>query len=93
MSQLLELPDAIYQALIDAAQASGTTPADWIADKLPKRTAPLTEEDRRAANARLRQQTVSLGYATGIDNERIDADLAREYGEDHAQLYRPEVKP
>ncbi|MCS6846212.1 MAG: hypothetical protein RMN52_00690 [Anaerolineae bacterium] len=29
--------------------------------------------------------TVSLGYATGVDNERIDADLAREYGSDHSE--------
>jgi hypothetical protein len=92
MSQSLELPDAIYHALVEAAEASGATPVDWIADKLPKRAAPLTEEARHAANARLREHTVSLGYATGIDNERIDADLAREYGEDHARLYRPEGK-
>jgi hypothetical protein len=27
--------------------------------------------------------TVSLGYPTGLDNERIDADLAHEYGNNH----------
>jgi hypothetical protein len=27
--------------------------------------------------------TVSLGYPTGIDNEQIDADLAREYLDPH----------
>jgi hypothetical protein len=35
---------------------------------------------RAAANERLRQHRVSLGRATGIDNEAIDADLARLYG-------------
>ena len=37
------------------------------------------EQARLAANARLRQCRVSLGHATGIDNEQIDADLARVY--------------
>ena len=27
--------------------------------------------------------TVSLGYPTGADNESIDADLAREYADNH----------
>ncbi|HQU91476.1 MAG TPA: hypothetical protein PLK77_04225 [Pyrinomonadaceae bacterium] len=27
--------------------------------------------------------SVSLGHPTGADNESIDADLAREYGNDH----------
>ncbi len=27
--------------------------------------------------------SASLGYATGVDNEQIDADLAREYGSTH----------
>jgi len=36
---------------------------------------------REAANARLRQHRVSLGYATGIDNEAIDTDLSRVYGD------------
>ena len=34
----------------------------------------------KAANAALRLGRVSLGYPTGVDNEGIDADLAREYG-------------
>lgn len=39
---------------------------------------------RDAANARLRQCRVTLGHATGIDNEGIDADLARIYGDGDA---------
>jgi len=27
----------------------------------------------------------NLGYATGADNESIDADLAREYGSPHEE--------
>jgi hypothetical protein len=37
----------------------------------------------KAANAALPLGRASLGYATGADNEAIDADLAREYGDDH----------
>jgi hypothetical protein len=49
----------------------------------------LTSEQIKAANALLRKTIVRLPHATGDDNDSIDADLAREYGEDHAGLYRP----
>ena len=42
-----------------------------------------TEEEIMAVNARLRRHIVLLGYATGLDNESIDADLAKEYGDSH----------
>jgi hypothetical protein len=35
MSQTIELPDAVYTALKKAAEAHGTTPAEWIAAQLP----------------------------------------------------------
>src|SRR5204863_9907000 len=35
VSRTIELPDAVYKALEDAARASGTTAADWIALHLP----------------------------------------------------------
>jgi hypothetical protein len=38
MSRTLELPDAVYLALEKAAQANGTTPADWIAAQIPAMT-------------------------------------------------------
>ena len=36
MSRSVELPEAVYAALEAAASASGTTPAAWIAAKLPQ---------------------------------------------------------
>jgi hypothetical protein len=30
MSHMIELPDALYAALLEAADASGLTPVDWI---------------------------------------------------------------
>jgi len=88
MTRTLELPVDLYDALIDAASRLGTTPASWIAEHLPARPAPagIEPEIRRdEALARLRSYagSVSLGYPTGTDNEQIDADLAREYGDPH----------
>lgn len=36
MSRMLELPDTVYAALQEAAEASGMTPAAWIANHLPQ---------------------------------------------------------
>jgi len=82
-TQMLELPQPVYLALMKVAEASGMTPADWIAANLPRwarengetAKAQLTDAEKDAADARLDQHIVSLGYATGIDNEAIDADL------------------
>ena len=38
MSRSVELPDSVYDALEAVASASGTTPAGWIAAKLPSTT-------------------------------------------------------
>jgi hypothetical protein len=36
MSHLLEIPDTLYTALKEAADASGLNPVDWIAAQLPR---------------------------------------------------------
>jgi hypothetical protein len=41
MSQSLDLPDPIFDALQHAASASGTTPVGWIASHLPPDATPL----------------------------------------------------
>ena len=73
----LELPEDVYETVSKAAEAAGKTPADWIAANVGQRV--------RARDERLRSLfgAVSLGHPTGIDNERIDADLAKEYGSTH----------
>jgi len=81
MSQLLELPDELYNKLLTEAKRTGVSPADWISEKLHKTSgARLSEQERQEANTRLERHIVSLGHPTGIDNEAIDADLAKEYG-------------
>jgi hypothetical protein len=90
----LELPDCVYSALITAAKSAGKTPAEWIAAHLPNSGGgngepESTDEELAEADARLEACIFSLGRALGTDNEDIDADLAREFGDDHAKLYRP----
>src|SRR5438876_10671602 len=94
MNRSLELPEGVYSDLVRAAEASGKTPAGWIQERLPKngaigKNADASDEELAAADAALDDCLVSLGHPLGIDNEQIDADLAREYGADHADLYRP----
>ena len=44
-----------------------------------------TDELRESSGKKLADLfgSANLGYATGIDNEQIDADLAREYASTH----------
>ena len=79
----LELADEVFQPLARAAARAGQSPEQWAAAQL-QTCAALA--DRRAADlARLLQHAgaADLGQPTGADNERIDADLAREYGSSH----------
>jgi hypothetical protein len=67
-----------------------------IRAQMPPQTASvypeLTLKQIEAANALLRETIVALSYATGADNESIDADLAREYSSAHADLYSLEKR-
>jgi hypothetical protein len=83
MSRALDLPEPLYHALLDAAHASGLTPADWIASKLPASNRSPTPEEGTRATTRLLSHSVSLGHPTGLANEEIDADIARELGASH----------
>lgn len=44
-----------------------------------------TEEEVRLANEALLSCSVDIGYSMGVENEQIDIDLAREYGDDHSK--------
>jgi hypothetical protein len=94
MNRALELPEGVYADLVRAAEASGTTPAGWIQERLPKNGvigngADVSAEELAAADAALDECLVSLGHALGADSEQIDADLAREYANDHDDLSCP----
>ncbi len=80
MNRSLELPESIYTDLVRAAEASGTTPAGWIQEHLPKNGATGNGSDARdgefaAADAALDDCLVSLGHARHgqrADRRRFD---------------------
>ena len=91
MSQLLtlELSDEVYAVWRQHANAVGLSVAEWIIASLGQQngfpTHPVpTEVQRREARERLLRYAgaISLGCATGADNESIDADLAKVYAND-----------
>jgi hypothetical protein len=91
----VDLSDAAYAALQLRARAAAQSPAELAAAALEQHftasdgTSPIkhpgTEAEKKAARERFERHfgEVNLGYATGADNEGIDADLARDYADSH----------
>ena len=50
MSYSIELPDPIFDALQEAATATGTTPIGWIAAHLPTAKKPVPENAKSLAD-------------------------------------------
>ena len=82
----LELSDEVYADLQQKANAVSVSIAEWIVAVLSNQSNGLSKASHSVAQqgeARQRFRNhagaISLGYATGIDNESIDADLARAY--------------
>lgn len=85
----LDIPDPVYEAVARAARADGTTAEEWILTnataRLPsaaQRPSDVPVTGERAAN-RFRSSfgTIDSGNPQSADNEAIDADLARAFGE------------
>jgi hypothetical protein len=94
MSQTLtvELDDQVYDAICNQAEAAGSSPAQFAAAALElrfngfhHRADTRTQVEKQAARERFESHfgSVDLGHPIGTDNEQIDADLAREYGDPH----------
>jgi hypothetical protein len=85
----LELPDSVYEPLVKVAEKAELPLEEWILARLRAHVLPvvLSEQERVEAMARLMQHAgaVNLGYPTGVDNESIDVDLAREYSSAHEE--------
>jgi len=79
----LELPEEVYQPLAEEAERTGQSLEQWVIARL--RSYALTPEERQAALARLMRHAggADLGHAIGADNNEIDAELGREYGNTH----------
>ena len=86
-----EIPDEIYEILEQRAAREGRTTEsvalEWLAKTVHKPRPKLSEEERRAAMEDLLQfaGAVDSGDPRSADNERIDEDLAREYGSSHEE--------
>ena len=63
--------------------------AQWKEEMKPKYLPQVSREELAAANARLFSHCINLGDPGALDNDRIDADLAREYGDNHEMPARP----
>ncbi len=94
MSQRLnvELSDAVYDLIQRQAAESSMSPAQVVSASLEHyfqeqygRRGTASKAQLRAASERFEQHfgAVDLGYATGADNEEIDADLERDYADAH----------
>jgi hypothetical protein len=91
----VELSDAAYAALEFHARQTAQSPAELAAAALEQQFATAdgrgpagrtpTDAEQQAARERFERHfgAVNLGHPTGADNESIDADLARAYGDSH----------
>ncbi len=89
MSQVLtlELSETDYTELKFQAELAGLSITEWAIMSLKEikqqnSTKLITNEaEKQSARERFRRHAgaVNLGYATGADNESIDADLSKDY--------------
>lgn len=89
-TRTIELTEIAYNALLHRAITEGKTIDALIVNHFVSPMA-LSEEELQAADERLFafSGAVDSGDPNSCDNEKIDADLARAYGDDHASLYKP----
>ena len=84
-----EISDELLQAFQQMAAKSGTSPESlalkWLARRTAIKNRQLTEGEKKAAREQLKRHAgaVDSGDPRSADNERIDADLAREYASTH----------
>lgn len=86
----LEISDEVYADLQQKANAVGLSIAEWIVAVVSYQSSGVSKalhsvEQQEEARQRFRNHAgvISLGYATGIANESIDADLARAYASEY----------
>ena len=79
----LDIPDDVFQPLARAALQAGQSLEQWATSQLRSCAASSTRQATDLARLLVHAGAVDLGKPTGADNERIDADLAREYGACH----------
>ncbi len=86
----LEISDEVYADLQRKASAVGISMTEWIITVLSRQgtmtsgTVPSLERQEQARQKfKSHAGAISLGYATDIENQAIDADLAKAYADDY----------
>jgi hypothetical protein len=74
VSRKLELPDDVYDALREAAEANGMTPAEWVSSRLPteKKPTPKSLAERFAGR---------VGRVSSGGRERLSEDGGRKFAD------------
>ena len=86
-----EIPEELYQVFERRAAREGRTTEsialEWLAQTVHRPRPKLSEEERRAAMEDLMRfaGAADSGDPHSADNDRIDDDLAREYGSSHEE--------
>ncbi len=87
----VEIDAEIYEMLQALGEQTGRSTEEvvfeWLAHTAPKPRPKVAPEEEEAADARFRQRFGKFrsGNPRSADNERIDADLAKEYGSTHEE--------
>lgn len=89
----IRIGEELYSQLKREAEAAGASPAEFAAETLATRygiSEDVTtdeENDEQGARERFERHfgSVDLGSPTGVENESIDADLAKEYADSHEE--------
>jgi len=76
---VLELPENVFLQLQKVAENAGQSLEDWAKNQLWVHQ--LSESEAKIGKVRRHFGAVDLGYPTGADNEKLDADLAKEYAD------------
>ena len=86
----LEISDEVYAALQQKANAVGLSITEWIVAVLNKQDSSVNQllisaehQEQARQRFKIHAGAVSLGYATGVDNDAIDADLAKAYADEY----------
>jgi hypothetical protein len=85
VNQGIDIDALLQKVAADTCRPFEDVKAEWKAANAPPLEASLSIEQRRAARKSLLRYAgaVSSGDPHSANNERIDADLAREYGSTH----------
>lgn len=86
----LEISDEVYADLRLKASSAGISITEWIVTVLSRQGTTarsmmpsLERQEQARQKFKSHAGAISLGYATGLDNQAIDADLAKAYSDEY----------